>query len=77
MIEVRTLTIWMQREDDEDAYSVQILELPGCASQGDTTDEAMRNIAEALSGALDTYHACGMPVPWLDTHTTTTIGGQP
>lgn len=38
----------------EDAgYSVAILDLPGCLSQGDTLDEAMENIEDAKAGWLE------------------------
>lgn len=36
------------REEAEGGYSVWIPALPGCASQGETFDEALANIKEAL-----------------------------
>ena len=35
-------------EEKEDGYSVWVPELPGCASQGETFDEALVNIREAI-----------------------------
>ena len=40
-------------EDLEDGgYVVECPALPGCASQGDTVDEALENIKEAIRGWL-------------------------
>lgn len=41
-----------QRED-EGGYSVWIPSLPGCASQGETFEEALSNIREAISLYLE------------------------
>ena len=57
--------VYFQPEPDG-SYSVFAANLPGCASQGDTREEAERNIAEALVGVLRTYHERGEPVPWRD-----------
>ena len=35
-------------EEKEGGYSVWVPELPGCASQGETFDEALVNIREAI-----------------------------
>ena len=35
-------------------YTVYVLELPGCISQGDTKDEALANIKEAMELYLET-----------------------
>ncbi len=40
-------------EDKEDGgYVIECPALPGCASQGDTVDEAVENIKEAIRGWL-------------------------
>lgn len=40
-------------EDKEDGgYVVECPALPGCASQGDTVEEALENIKEAIRGWL-------------------------
>ena len=38
------------REEEEGGYSVQCLELPGAISEGDTKEEALKNIREAIEG---------------------------
>ncbi len=50
--------------DPEGGYSASVPTLPGCHSHGDTEEEALASIAEALEGCLETYKAEGLPVPW-------------
>jgi predicted RNase H-like HicB family nuclease len=38
--------------DEEGKYVVECLDLPGCLSEGDTLEEAMDNINEAIIGCL-------------------------
>ena len=38
--------------DEEGRYVVECPDLPGCLSEGDTLDEAMDNINEAIIGCL-------------------------
>lgn len=45
---MRMLTVVMEQEEDG-GYSVYVAELPGCASQGDTWEEALANIKEAIA----------------------------
>jgi predicted RNase H-like HicB family nuclease len=37
--------------------------LPGCISQGESRDEALRNIREAISLCLESLKANGDPIP--------------
>lgn len=39
---------------DEGGYTAYVPSLPGCLSEGDTLDEAMTNIREAIDLYLDT-----------------------
>jgi predicted RNase H-like HicB family nuclease len=43
------------REEEEGGYSVQCVELPGAISQGETREEALRNIKEAIQGYLEAF----------------------
>ena len=45
-------TIILEREG-EGGYSAQCLELPGAISQGETKEEALRNIKEAIEAVLE------------------------
>lgn len=39
-------------EAEEGGYWAEVPALPGCASQGDTYDELMQNVREAIEGCL-------------------------
>lgn len=41
------------QEEKAGGYSVWVPDLPGCASQGETLDEAKKNIEEAIQLYLD------------------------
>lgn len=48
---------------DDGSLSVWVPDLPGCVSTGDSREEALRNIAEAIKGHIDTLRQHGEPVP--------------
>ena len=50
------------REDDG-TFSVYAINLPGISSQGETEQEAIANITDALYGALSEYKKDGH-IPW-------------
>ena len=51
-------------EQDEDGVFVATCPaLPGCVSQGTTRDEARANIADAISGYLQSLEKHGEPIP--------------
>jgi predicted RNase H-like HicB family nuclease len=54
MPERTKLTVVLRREEDG-GYSAQCLELPGCVSEGDTWEEALENIKEAILGFLEAF----------------------
>jgi predicted RNase H-like HicB family nuclease len=37
---------------EEGGYWAEVPAIPGCVSQGETTDELMRNLREAIEGCL-------------------------
>lgn len=43
-------------EQDEHGFFAYVPELKGCHSQGDSLDEAMRNMKEALELYMETSH---------------------
>lgn len=47
----------------EGGYFVQCPALPGCYSQGDTVEESIQNIREAIEVVLEDFEARGEPVP--------------
>jgi predicted RNase H-like HicB family nuclease len=52
----------LQKEDDG-GYVVTVPVLPGCVSQGDTRQEALRNIEEAIELYVEDVRATGESVP--------------
>lgn len=51
---------------EETGYSAFAVGLPGVVSQGETEQEALANIREALAGAIESYLAHGEDIPWDD-----------
>lgn len=49
--------------DDDGRYAGEILEFPGCFSDGDTPEEAYSNLEEAAGNWLESARAQGMPIP--------------
>jgi predicted RNase H-like HicB family nuclease len=52
----------VEREEDG-RYSVYVPDLPGCASMGDTYEDAISNIREAVACHLEGLRIDGLPVP--------------
>jgi predicted RNase H-like HicB family nuclease len=48
-------TIILEKEEER-GYSAQCLELPGAISQGETKEEALRNVKEAIELVLEVIH---------------------
>jgi len=55
-------TVVVEQEPDG-GYVVTVPALPGCVSQGDTHDEALSNIKEAILGYVEALKIAGDPVP--------------
>ena len=58
-------TVILQKEEDG-GYIATVPVLPGCVSQGDTREEALRNIEEAVGVYLEDVRAAGESVPVED-----------
>ena len=50
-------------QEEEGGFSVYVPSLPGCASQGETKEEALANIREAIEGYLLSLQDDGLPIP--------------
>lgn len=44
--------VFIEEDAEDGGYVIECPSLPGCASQGDTVDEAVENIKEAIRGWL-------------------------
>ena len=49
-------------QDEDGWYVVECPVLPGCMSQGETREEALRNIQEAIQLCLEVRREKGMPL---------------
>lgn len=49
--------------DDDGTYAAQVLEFPGCYSQGDTPKEAYQNLEEAAENWIESALAQDFPIP--------------
>ena len=48
---------------EEGGYLAEVLELPGCITDGDTLEEAYRNLEEAMAGWIEASLENGRPIP--------------
>jgi len=55
-------TVLMDK-NESGGYTVTVPSLPGCISQGDTWEEALKNIEEAIVGYIETLKILKKPVP--------------
>ena len=49
--------------EEEGGYSAEVPALPGCYSQGETKDEAISMVKEAIELYLESCKAHGEPIP--------------
>ena len=48
---------------EEGGFTVEVPDLPGCISEGDTLEEAEKNIQEAIELYLETLEERRIPIP--------------
>lgn len=58
----REFDVALTREE-EGGYSVTVPALPGCTSQGETREEALAMIREAIEVYVESLEAHGDPIP--------------
>lgn len=49
--------------DEDGVYVAEVPALPGCISQGETREEAIENVREAIAAYLESLEAHGEPIP--------------
>ena len=49
----------------EGGYTVYVPSLPGCVSQGETIEESMANIREAIEVYLESFKERGLSLPQI------------
>jgi predicted RNase H-like HicB family nuclease len=55
-------TVVLEQEPDE-GFVASVPTLPGCISQGDTREDALQNIREAIELYLEDCRESGDPIP--------------
>jgi predicted RNase H-like HicB family nuclease len=55
LVEVKGLKFTVILREEEKGYSAQVVELPGCISQGENRKQALANIREAVEGYLEAF----------------------
>jgi len=53
---------------EEGGYTVYVPSLPGCVSQGETNEEALANIKEAIEVYLESLRERRIPLPRIEEH---------
>jgi antitoxin HicB len=60
-------TVVIEADEEGEGFTVTVPALPGCVSEGETRDEALENIREAILGFIEGLEKAGEPVP-VETH---------
>ena len=50
-------------QDEDGVYVVEVPALPGCISQGQTREEAVESIKEAIAAYIESLEAHDEPIP--------------
>jgi predicted RNase H-like HicB family nuclease len=53
----------MIEKDEDGVYVAQVPDLPGCATEGKTKKELMKNVKEAIQAYLEALKKQGSPIP--------------
>ncbi len=62
-MEIYDFKILLEPDEEGGGYVVSCPALPGCYTQGDTIDEALENIKEAILLCLEDLQDNGLPIP--------------
>ncbi len=60
MIKYEMITYW---SEEDQAYIVEVPELPGCMADGKTYQEAVRNAEKIIEEWIETAKELGRPIP--------------
>jgi predicted RNase H-like HicB family nuclease len=56
-------TVILSPDDEDGGFVAECPAIPGCVSEGDSIDEALRNIQEAIEGCLEAMNARNESLP--------------
>ncbi len=51
------------QQDEDGMYVAEVPSLPGCISQGETREEAVTHVREAIAAYLESLQQRGEPIP--------------
>lgn len=60
---LRKYTVVLVPDSEEGGFTVTVPALPGCTTEGDTLEEALANVKEAISLYLEDLVNSGEPIP--------------
>jgi predicted RNase H-like HicB family nuclease len=60
MYRYEILLFW---SDEDNSFVAEVPELPGCMAHGDTQDEALRNIQDAMAGWIEVARELRRTIP--------------
>ena len=60
MLKYAIILYW---SNTDDAFVAEVPELPGCAAHGDSQENALKNINQAMELWIDTAREAGDPIP--------------
>lgn len=50
-------------EDDGGGFAASVPDLPGCMSDGETPEQAIVNVQDAIAAWIEAAHDMGRPIP--------------
>ncbi len=60
---MQNYTIILEPDHDEGGYTVTVPALPGCITQGESTEQCIERAREAIIGYIESLQLAGEPVP--------------
>lgn len=60
---MRRYTVLLLPDAEEGGYTVRVPSLPGCITEGDSLDEAIENVKEAIALYLEALEKLGETAP--------------
>lgn len=64
-------------ERGDNSFGAYVPDLPGCVAVGDTEEEALRRIQEAIALHIEALKQQGLPVPEPRSHAELVAAGSP
>jgi antitoxin HicB len=58
-----TYTLLVYEDEDEGGYWAEVAELSGCYTSGDTVDELLENVPDAIAAFMESLEARGESPP--------------